>query len=369
MTRNRGKRKAKSKKKAAKKAKSNNMRQSSHPVAGSQRIARDEQQTLHSAMAPDEKPGASPRGGDASLTVDRRKLTFNPSVINAHDEGDPDVTLLDVSPAKPGEERNPLFDEVSPVESRGIDIFKSAPARGHLIIEEKESVANSQRSLEDVIADNPDARLSNLDGQTLAFAGHAVRQVVVEATYGFLQSCIPESEQQRVWDQMSGQGKAGSPTKSSITIPDGIMDLKNGVRSTSDLIGNCIGVLSKNFQVTDQKTLKLSLSQAVTLCDAVGDEKRRQALEKAGYELNWLMLGLDCKTMELYRGANRQLDRINLDHPVDTKPGGVSSAGVYDERKVEERNVLQSIKLAHDGFKESFRVRFIETLQSLLAAL
>lgn len=366
MTRNRGKKKAKSKKKAAKQAKINNSRQSSHPVASSQRIAGDEQQTRHSAMAPDEKPEASLRGGDASLSVDHLRHVFNPSTNNTHDEGDQDVTLLDISPAKPGEERNPLFDEVSPVENRGIDIFKVAAAPKHLKIEETTTDAKGQRSLEDVIANNPDTKLSNLDGQTLAFAGHAVRQVVLEATYGFLQSCIPEAEQSRVWGQVSGQEKAGSPNKYSITVPDGTMDLKNGVRSTSDLIGNCIDVLSHNSPTTDQKTLKLSLSRAVTLCDAVGDEKRKQALEMAANELNWLMLGLDCKTMKLYRGANQQLDRVNLDYPVVTEPGGMSGAGICDERKVEERNILQSMRRAHEGFKESFRVRFIETLQSLL---
>lgn len=277
------------------------------------------------------------------------------------------MTLLDLSPAKTGKERNPLFDKVSPVDKRGIDIFKVAPAPYHLKIEEVTTDAKGQRSLEDVIADNPDTRLSNLDRQTLAFAGQAVRQVVLEATYGFLQVCIPEAEQQRVWDQISGQDEVGSPTKYSITVPDGTMDLKNGVRSTSGLIGNCISVLKQNTPVIDQKTLKLSLSRAVTLCDAVGDEKRKQALEKAAYELNWLMVGLDCKTMELYRGANRQLDRINSDYPVVTEPGGVSGAGVCDERKAEERNILQSMKWAHEGFKEPFRVRFIETLQSLLA--
>ncbi|KAI7788343.1 hypothetical protein LA080_010676 [Diaporthe eres] len=367
MTRNRGKKKAKSKKKAPKRAKSNKQRQASHPVASSQHIAHDEQQTCHTAMAPDEKPEASLRGGDASLAVNHLKHVFNPSTNNAHDEGDEDVTLLDISPGKSGgEERNPLFDEVSPVENRGIDIFKVAAAPEHLKVEDATTDAKDQRSLGAVIADNPDTKLSNLEGQTLAFAGRAVRQVVLEAAYGFLQSCIPEADQQKVWDQISGQREAGSPTKYSITVQDGAMDLKNGVRSTSDLIGNCIGILSQNAPVTDQKTLKLSLGRAVTLCDAVGDEKRRQALEKAAYALNWLMLGLDCKTMELYRGANRQLDRINLDYPVVTEPGGVSGAGVCDERKAEERNILQSMKRAHEGFKESFRVRFIETLQSLL---
>lgn len=344
----------------------NNKGQICHISTMNQDITRDREQAHHASMIPLEKPAASLRGGDVSMTAHHRTITFNPSTINAHDEGDQDVTLLDISPTKPSEERNQSFDKASPVESRGMDIFKVSSMRDRPRVEENKPGANGQRSLEDIIADNPDTRLSGLGEQTLKFAGHTVRQVVLEATYGFFQKCVPESEQKGLWDQICGRAKEETTTKYSISFPDGIIDLKNGVRSTSHLIGNCIDVLSQNASVTDQKSLRLSLSRAVTLCDALGDEKRKQALEKATHELNWVMLGLDCKTMELYHGANQQLDQINLDYPVLTEPGRVSGAGICDERRVEERSILQSMKWSHEGFKEPFRVRFIKTLQTLL---
>lgn len=277
------------------------------------------------------------------------------------------MTLLDVSPAKTEETHNPSFGEVSTIESRGVNIFKFQTAPGRLSIEETETIANVQRSLEDVFADNPNTRLSNLDSETLAFAGRAVRQVVLEAAYSFCQKCIPKGEQQTLWDQVCGRGKVETTTTLTIPISDRTMDLKNGVRSASDLIGNCIGILSQDAPVTDQKTLRLSLGRALTLCDAVGDGERKQALEKAAYELNWLMLGLDCKTMELYRVANRQIDKVNMSYPVTAEESAASGVAVRVERRVEERNILQSMQRAHEGFKEPFRVRFIETLQSLLA--
>lgn len=276
------------------------------------------------------------------------------------------MTLLDVSPAKT-ESHNPLFGEASTIERRGIDIFKLKPATGHLSIEETETDATTQRSLEDILADNPNTRLSNLDRETLAFAGRAVWQVILEATYDFCQKCIPVREQQRLWDQVCGRGKVETITTFIIPISDGTMDLKNGVRSASDLIGSCIGVLSQDAPVTDQKTLRLSLGRAVTLCDAVGDEGRKQALEKAAYELNWLILGLDCKTMELYRVANREINRVNMTYPITAEESAASGLAMRVKRRVEERNILQSMQRAHEGFKAPFRVRFIETLQSLLA--
>lgn len=277
------------------------------------------------------------------------------------------MTLFDVSPAKTEETHNPLFGEVSTIESRGMNIFKFRPVPDRLSIEETETDANVQRSLEDVFADNPNTRLSNLDSETLAFAGRAVRQVVLEAAYSFCQKCIPKGKQQTLWDQACGRRKVETTTTLTIAISDGTMDLKNGVRSASDLIGNCIGILSQDAPVTDQKTLRLSLGRAVTLCDAVGDGERKQALEKAAYELNWLILGLDCKTMELYRIANRKIDRVNTSYPVNAEEGAASGVAVRVKRRVEERNLLQSMRRAHEGFKEQFRVRFIETLQSLLA--
>lgn len=344
----------------------NNKGQICHISTMNQDITRDREQAHHASMIPLEKPAASLRGGDASAAAHHRTITFNPSTINAHDEGDQDVTLLDISPAKPGEERNQSFDEAPPVESRGMDIFKVSSMRDRPRVEENKPGANGQRSLEDIIADNPDTRLSSLDEKTLAFAGYTVRQVTLEATYGFFQKCVPEPEQKGLWNQICGRAKEETTTKYSISVPDGIMDLKNGVRSTSHLIDNCIGVLSQNAPVTGRKSLQLSFNRAVTLCDALGDEKRKQALEKAAYELNWVILGLDCKTMELYHGANQQLDQIDLDYPVLTKTGRASGAGICDERRVEEQSILQSMKWAHEGFKEPFRVRFIKTLQTLL---
>ncbi|KAI3401331.1 hypothetical protein diail_11414 [Diaporthe ilicicola] len=316
-------------------------------------------------MDPDEKPKASLRGGDANLQDGRAAPLFNPSTINAHDEGDQDVTLLDLSPVKVSEEYSPLFDEVSTTESRGINIFfKVAPALGE--VEETKPDATTQRSLEDVIADNPGTRLSNLDEQTLSFAGQVVKQIVLEATYGFLQRCIPRLEQQKLWDHVFGRGKGNTTAKHFISMLGGTLDLKNGVRSQSALIDNCIDILSQDALVKNQKTLKLSVSRAVTLCDALSDEKRKTALEKAANELNWLILGLDCKSVELYRDANQKLNGVNKDFPVVIGESALRDEGVCDERRLEERHILQSMNRAYERHRESFRVRFVETLQNLL---
>jgi hypothetical protein len=364
MTRNKGK---KRRQKAAIKSKTNNQRQASHDVAENQDNTRNQGQAPHRDTLPGYKFEASHRGGLTNPAADHGTRTFNPSTINAHDQGDQDVTLADVSPAKPVEIYNPLVEGVSRAESRGINIFKLGPVPDRLTSEEAGSSAETQRSLEDMLAENPGSRLSNLDGETLAFAGRAARQVVLEATYDFLQRCIPEPEGKTLWDQICGRNEVKTPARYPVSIPDGTIDLKNGARTEAGLIGNCIDILSQDAPVTDQKTLKLALGRAVTLCDALGDEARRQGLEKAANELIWLIVGLDCKTMELYRVANRQLDKINVSCNVSaegSREGGVSQCV---EQRQEERQILESMQRAHEGFRESFRTRFIETLQILLA--
>ncbi|POS77976.1 hypothetical protein DHEL01_v203625 [Diaporthe helianthi] len=348
-------------------AQRNKKRQAGHDTASKQDNARDQAQAPRANIS-DQGPEASLRGGQIDLAVDRGTLTFNPSTINAHDEGDQDVTLLDVSPAKTEEAYNPLFDEVSTVEGRGISIFEVQAKPVRLTTENTETDLDTQRSLEDVFADNPDSRLSSFDGETLAFAGRAVRQVVLEATYDFLQRCIPQGERQELWDSICGQGKGNPDAKYSIPVPEGTVDLRNGVRSLSDLLGNCIDILSqdKDKPVTDQKTLKLCLGGATTLCDALGDEARKQALAEAAHELNWLIVGLDCKTVELYREANRQLDKVNMSCLVGAEESGESGKAVRVKRQREERNILQSMQRKYEGFREPFRIRFIETLQRLL---
>lgn len=348
-------------------AKRDEQRQASHGAANNQANARDQVQAPPANMISDDESEASLQGGHIDLAVDRGMLTFNQSTINAHDEGDQDVTLLDFSPAKTEEACNPLFGEFSTIEGRGINIFKVQPEPRRLTTQNAETDPGIQRGLGDILAENPDSRLSGLDVETLAFAGRVVRQLGLEAAYDFLQNCIPGQEQPRLWDLICGQDKEKPNAGYSIAVPEGTMDLKNGVRSISQLLGNCIDILSQDNPVTDQKTLKLCLGRAVTLCDALGDEARKKSLAKAAYELDWLIVGLDCKTIELYRVANRQLDKVNMSCPIAAEEDGESAEGVCATRRFEERNMLQSMQRSHEVVKERFRIRFIETLRSLLA--
>ncbi|ROW05006.1 hypothetical protein VSDG_00332 [Cytospora chrysosperma] len=312
----------------------------------------------------------SPKGGRAELQTHHGRGLFNPSTINAHDDGDADLTMVDQSPdAAVNANTNSLFIEDTTTECTGIDIFKAASSRD---ARDGRSATTSSgtdaRSLADSYVKHPYAKLSNIDEQTLGSAGKAVKQVALEATYDFLQKCIPASEQSRVWDQILGRAESGKePEFGSIAVPDGIPDQKNGTRPTSHLICNCVNILSHDFYVADQKSLRLVFDRGIALCDALNDEKRKRALECAVHSLSWLMLGLDCKTMEVYRHANQELDRIDAIYREVDWRGTTNVEGIVNARDLEERNLLWSMKSSFEKFKEPFRVNFVETLQRLLA--
>ncbi|ROV94366.1 hypothetical protein VPNG_09397 [Cytospora leucostoma] len=313
-------------------------------------------------------------GVRAELQTQHDRYCFNPSTVNAHDEGDPDLTMVDSSSATGTTGGLHLLLDSDDMTTTCVDIFKAATSRdardGLYTPPSPGADATSPcRSLEDAYVDNPDAKLSNLDEQTLGFAGKAVKQVVFEATYDFLHKCIPASDQQKVWKSVLGYGVGKQPADlSSIPVPHGILDLKNGKRPLSHLMGNCIYILSQDYTLIDQRGLRLAFNQGIVLCDALNDGGRKKALEYAAHALSWLMLGLDCKTMELYRSANQELDKINANY-IDTvaqEPG--SFEAVCDARGLEECEMLSSIKASYEKFKEPFRVNFIETLKRLLAA-
>ncbi|KAK7748877.1 hypothetical protein SLS53_000901 [Cytospora paraplurivora] len=313
-------------------------------------------------------------GVRAELQTQPDRYRFNPSTVNAHDEGDADLTMVDSSSVTGTTGGlHPLLDGDG-MTTTCIDIFEAATSRdardGLYTPPTPGADATSPcRSLQDAYVDNPEAKLSNLDEQTLGFAGKAVKQVVFEATYDFLQKCIPASDQQKVWKSVLGYGVGKEPANfSSIVVPHGILDLKNGKRPLSHLIGNCIYILSQDYTVTDHKGLRLAFNQGIVLCDALNDGGRKKALEYAAHSLSWLMLGLDCKTMELYRSANQELGKINAKYIDIVAQEPNSFEGVCDARGLEECEMMSSIKASYEKFKEPFRVNFVETLKRLLAA-
>lgn len=306
---------------------------------------------------------------------------YNASTLNDRSVGDEDLTLVDISTCSPSEDTLCPNDDD---ECHGLEIFMTASERANnkrprrrLARGETPSPCLPQRSLADLYADHPDLKLSNIDNGTMALAGHTVKQVVFEATHDFLQRSIPESERQNVWGRiLRGSRDAGhaaaddKTTTAAVTIAPDQLHL-HAARPLSHLLSNCASIITGNFSTTDPKAVRAAFDKGVSLCDALEDKRRVGKLEKAAKAVGWLVLGLDCKTADLYQYLNQELKKMDRDLPVRwIEEHGEAKKGFFQvpaERQRAERAVLQACKRSHDGHKEPFRVGFVQALQELMA--
>lgn len=301
-----------------------------------------------------------------------KPLAFNPSTMNDRAAGDDDLTMIYLVPPKDSDSGENTLVEDDVLECYGVDIFLAASKRDksdHGRVQQNVSTASSpQRSLSELYEEHPEMRLSNIEEKTLQLAGQSAKQVVFEATHEFLGKCIPEADQERVWAHVLGRaiGTDDNGHKyMSIRVPDGTLDVKDGRRPLDLLMENCIRTLSSSFSTSDSKALKLVFNRAIVLCDALDDPKRRDALARALHALDWLVLGLEVKTTAIYRSINQELDKIWMRHPeITTNKDRIE---VCEERRRAEVNTLKSHKLTYDGFKEPFRIGFLQTLQNIVS--
>ncbi|KAF3767457.1 hypothetical protein M406DRAFT_69601 [Cryphonectria parasitica EP155] len=291
------------------------------------------------------------------------ELVFNPSTVNNRELGDEDLTLIDPPSVNGNDENDTLVeDEVS---AYGVDIFLKASKRvrrGRPSPAIMCSPVQPRKGLWDLYTEYPDEKLSGIEAEVLELAGQAAKQVVLEATYHFLQKCIPTAEREKIWGQVMKKTSNGASDDAvtSIPVPHGVLDSKNGTRQLHQLMANCITTLSSSFTTADATSLRLVFNRCITLCNALDDLNRQAALEKALHALDWLILGLDVKTTHAFRNLNEVLDTI--DWGFLKKPGTDARL----KRSRFERRILRNHKKLWENTKAPLRMKFLEALQELV---
>lgn len=282
-------------------------------------------------------------------------------------------------------------EEEMPPPAYGVDIFYAASKRDmrdYLSHQQRVSsnanINTNQRSLQDLLFDHQDICLSNLSEATLQLAGQAVKQTVLEATHEFVTRCaegLSDFDRSKLWAQLINGSDTGPSHQETITnLPMPVSFPVDPRRlPVPELMATCITVLRAPFNTPTPQTLKLVFARGVTLCDALGDIRRRDALQRALRELSWLILGLDAKSLQMYRSINQQLDQINiqLQSELALMPSGGGGQGgsggtgrsgqsISAEQYEMESNMLQRHAWTYEDFKEPFRLDFVQTLRRLL---
>lgn len=229
------------------------------------------------------------------------------------------------------------------------------------------TISNSTRSLVELYEERADLRLSNIEENTLDLAGQAVKQVVFEATHEFVMRCIPLADQERVWAQVLANACTTDDEHQRghfACTPESLVDLRDGRRSFDLLIKNCIHTLSCTFSTSNPRALRSVFNRAIVLCDALDDLYRRDALIHALNTLEWLILGLEIKTIDVYKSINQELDSIRARW--QSSPHIVDRLDAAQERQRSELDILKCHKLTYDKSKTPFRAGFLRTLQNLI---
>lgn len=327
--------------------------------------------------------GRDTLGHNPQLRGGAQQLPFNPSTLNNRhvDVDDPDTTLLDVSPLKvtqayhdeAAEDSHPAGDDV-PSKLYNINMFLASHKREikvpHLKAKQLAALEPplSERSLQDVYTDNPALKLAGLDADgTLQLAGHTAKHIALEATFAFLQACIPPADRDIFWAQMitataSKEGDA-APT-ATVAIPLGILDHphhKSAARAPMhQLLANCIATLQSPFGTRDASSLAGVFGRCIALCDALADTKRAEGLHATLKALQWLVVGLAAKETQLYRQMNAVLmGDLDVRYP----PG----KGVSADRQKDERALLAAHRDEFEGLKAPFRAEFLMRLKALMS--
>lgn len=131
-------------------------------------------------------------------------------------------------------------------------------------------------------------------------------------------------------------------------------------------LSSCIATLRSSFDTPDATTLKNVFKRAITLCDALDDTARRDALQRTLDALEWHVHVHAVQETDLHGAMDVMLpDEYDIPHHHCLK--GKARVAVSGERGREDRDLLRKHKETYNGQKKPLRKLFIESLQKLVA--
>ena len=153
-------------------------------------------------------------------------------------------------------------------------------------------------------------------------------------------------------------------------MPEEALDSGDGMRTVVELFHRCAVKLPspRPEQLPD---LTRMIDDCTRLCQALRDGERAALLAEARRTVQWIAIGLDCKKLDIYRDAARDLRRNNDRYQVLQVLGedlAVTRAGAQfrTARRTAERRILDQATEAFDRHREAFTVDLLTMLDQLL---
>jgi hypothetical protein len=220
----------------------------------------------------------------------------------------------------------------------------------------------TERHLEDLYRDHPHLKLVGIDEATLILAGQTLQLIVEEAAFDFLKRWCPVSS----WPKMITPGEGNTGVR--ITVPaSGIERLIDSV-SFTEILKKCQDTLATKPVVKESKDLVKIADKGIMVCMILKAGKRQVALETAKAEIQWFVVGLECKALNLYKTASEKLKRLNYDSAdrINNRMNKSLTQKERRDREAKELLILTEIRGAYEHHRADFGVKIIETLRDLM---
>ena len=264
------------------------------------------------------------------------------------------------------------FGEPDPV-MRGF----SAPSA---VSTEPQKLEFAERCLEDLYNEYPDKKLRGLEKEHLQPAVMVLEQVVREATLAWIQTWCPLMNWDKIYsslvaaaaEQTTSKPRKEDPSSTMNTtkarkkgkdnrhlVPEEAFDSSRGnMQTVMDLFQRCAKSPPQPDQLRDLVGI---VDDCMQLCRTLWDKRRTAQLAKTRQVVQWVALGLDCKKLDIYREAARELRANDAKYQVVRKTH--SKVAVTRD----ERHILDRATAAFEPHREDSYVQLLRAMEELLS--
>jgi hypothetical protein len=200
-----------------------------------------------------------------------------------------------------------------------------------------------------------------MEPETLNLVAQTIQQVADEAANDWLKSSCPKTswKDKEVCVEALYDFSAPQP---DYTILHRAPNLQRTKQTVTTLLRNSRATY-RNAKFMTPLTLVHMINQCISVCHVVNDLKRKVLLGKAKEKIEWLPVGLDCKKLDIYRRAAKELEQ----HQIRGRNEDVATR-LNTNTQRREVDILDQALLEFQEHRLEFVNEMLRTLKQVLEA-
>ncbi|KAI1461410.1 hypothetical protein F4805DRAFT_476963 [Annulohypoxylon moriforme] len=193
------------------------------------------------------------------------------------------------------------------------------------------------RTLQDVLEDYPWAKFRGLDTPALTQAVDCIFSITNEAALKWVRRWCPYMNLSRVF----------ALNAASYTIPEEALETKFMFKSLPQLYADCVAAISVHGKNPQPQDVTLVADPCIIICRVFKDEETANLICKLKSLIQWLNIGLGCKSTQLMGEASRQ---------------------IYLGEKA-EYEIVNSLWCAYNVHRAEYSIRLVKQLKVLVESV